>query len=202
MIAKKLLELHMDRVNQENKIDEIVDSLNSKLYFHGHPINREEATQMGLKIKDCSKELEVAMWNLYTQYEIDMQLETQFNAMLELKRANLATVTNNQEPLIRINHPINDLVVSVVEGDTRTDELQADIEVEYIKTSSIVPGQMGFQEVSNLSQVREEWVSTVVALAPAPTQTRQREKSEALNATTTPVSAKSSSSSRKKYKKR
>jgi len=48
MIAKKLLRLHMKR-GEEHTIEEIVDALTAKLFFHGHPINRKEAK--GLKLK-------------------------------------------------------------------------------------------------------------------------------------------------------
>ena len=35
----------MDAVRDSHKIDELVDKLTSKLYYHGHPINRTEARQ-------------------------------------------------------------------------------------------------------------------------------------------------------------
>ena len=42
MMATKLLSLHMDGKEQAHQISEIVDSLTSKLFYHGHPINRIE----------------------------------------------------------------------------------------------------------------------------------------------------------------
>ncbi len=77
MMAKKLLSLHMDTANDSHKIDEIVDNLTSKLYYHGHPINRQEAkSHVGLTtIVDPSQKVEKLMWGLYLDYEREMLLE-------------------------------------------------------------------------------------------------------------------------------
>lgn len=42
MIARKILRTHMSE-KDGHVIDEIVENMASKLYFHGHPINRQEA---------------------------------------------------------------------------------------------------------------------------------------------------------------
>src|SRR6266568_3808347 len=75
MMAKKLMELHMKRPSDEHKIEEIVENLTSKLYYHGHPINREEAKDLGLKIASYDKKTEQILWELYTEYEKDMLLD-------------------------------------------------------------------------------------------------------------------------------
>lgn len=87
MMARKLLELHMD-ATQRHKIDEIVDNLTSKLFFHGHPINRKEAReQIGLStVKDASGPIEAAIWNLYLQYETEMKLTQAFDPPTEFGR--------------------------------------------------------------------------------------------------------------------
>jgi hypothetical protein len=84
MMARKLLELHMD-ASQRHKIDEIVDNLTSKLFFHGHPINRKEAReQIQLStVTDSSGSLETAIWDLYRQYEAEMKLIEAFDPALE-----------------------------------------------------------------------------------------------------------------------
>lgn len=85
MMARKLLALHMDNSSDGHKIDEIVDSLTSKLYYHGHPINRKEAVgEVGLKtVKESSVDVENAMWNLYLQYEVEIKMEEPFQPALE-----------------------------------------------------------------------------------------------------------------------
>jgi ClpP class serine protease len=87
MMARKLLELHMDH-NQRHKIDEIVDNLTSKLFYHGHPINRTEAVdQIGLStVKKASTEVENAMWRLYLEYEREMRLLEPFDPAIEFSR--------------------------------------------------------------------------------------------------------------------
>ena len=43
MIATKLLRKHMPETESEHAIEKLVENLKSNLFFHGHPINREEA---------------------------------------------------------------------------------------------------------------------------------------------------------------
>lgn len=75
MMARKLLQLHMDG-DVGHKVEEIVDKLTSKLFFHGHPINRKEAREQIRihTVKDASAEVEALMWQLYSEYEISMNL--------------------------------------------------------------------------------------------------------------------------------
>jgi hypothetical protein len=81
MMAKKLLCLHMDVQEKAHDIDEIVDHLTSKLYFHGHPINRQEARDhVGLQtVVDPPQKVEKLMWRLYLDYEEEMRLEQPFD---------------------------------------------------------------------------------------------------------------------------
>lgn len=84
MMARKLLALHMDNTDA-HKIDEIVDSLTSKLYYHGHPINRQEAAEhVGLNtIEQPSAAVEDLMWQLYLEYESEIKMEQPFLAAIE-----------------------------------------------------------------------------------------------------------------------
>lgn len=79
MLAKKLLGLHMDRTADEHKIDKIVEALSSRLYYHGHPINRKEAKgDLELEVVEPDENTENAIWGLYEQYESAMLLSTPF----------------------------------------------------------------------------------------------------------------------------
>lgn len=73
LIGKKLLKLHMPR-EDEHKINEIVDNLTSKLFYHGHPINRKEAKELNLKIEEPGEEVANLMWELYKEYENELNL--------------------------------------------------------------------------------------------------------------------------------
>lgn len=82
MMAEKLLR----RDNLEmHAMSEIIDRLGSKLYFHGHPINRREAREdLGLTfVKDASPTEEVAMWALYEAYREDMKLDDEWQPIQE-----------------------------------------------------------------------------------------------------------------------
>ena len=79
MLAKKLLGLHMDRSSEEHQIDQIVEALSSRLYYHGHPINRREAKDdLGLKIIEPDGPTEDTIWELYGHYEEEMALAEPF----------------------------------------------------------------------------------------------------------------------------
>lgn len=75
MIARKILSLHMKDEASKHRIDEIVETLASKLYFHGHPINRREAKEdLGLSaVSYPSQQLEAAIWRLYLDFEEELQ---------------------------------------------------------------------------------------------------------------------------------
>jgi hypothetical protein len=85
MIARKILKTHM-KDEDEHQIKEIVEKLSSKLHFHGHPINRDEAkSDIGLKvITELPEELEAAMWELYLDYEKEFENQVAFNPMGDL----------------------------------------------------------------------------------------------------------------------
>ena len=79
MMAKKLLKLHMKDPKDEHDIEEISETLTSKLFFHGHPINRKEAIDLKLKIEEPDQDVENLMWQLYESYEKEMELSKPFN---------------------------------------------------------------------------------------------------------------------------
>jgi len=84
MMARKLLSLHMDAKSGQ-QIDDIVDNLTSKLFYHGHPINRSEAqNQVGIPtVENPDSEIESLMWELYLHYERDAKMELQFSPSYE-----------------------------------------------------------------------------------------------------------------------
>ncbi len=91
LIARKLLKLHMDETVSERDIEDIIEGLASKLYFHGHPINRQEAQrELRLKIaNETPSEVEDLMWKLYLDYEEEFQNREPFNPFVDLA----ATIT-------------------------------------------------------------------------------------------------------------
>lgn len=94
MIAKKILRTHMKDAD-DHTIDEIVENMASKLYFHGHPINRQEAkSDLKLKVTPTQPgELESAIWDLYKEYETEFANLDVFNPA-----GDLAAMTGGTTP--------------------------------------------------------------------------------------------------------
>lgn len=90
LIARKALGTHMaDR--DTHTVAAIVENLASKLYFHGHPINRREARdELHLKVNlDLPEELEAAMWALYLEFETLFGNRLPFDPAADLEREGL-----------------------------------------------------------------------------------------------------------------
>lgn len=80
MIAQKLLGRRNGGDLDAHEIDEIIGLLTSELYFHGHPINRVEARELGLNfVSDAEPSVGSAMWKLFEAYSEDMDLGTPFD---------------------------------------------------------------------------------------------------------------------------
>lgn len=87
MMARKLLRRHMKSDADETEIVRIIDTLKSNLFFHGHPINRDEAkTELKLKVSTPTGVIEGLMWELYCEYENELQLTEPFNAIHEIEK--------------------------------------------------------------------------------------------------------------------
>ena len=99
MMAGKLLALHMNKPEDEHKIKEIVENLTSKLYFHGHPINRGEArNQVGLRtIEEPQADVEDLMWKLYLDYESEIKMEDPFDSAMEYIAQNPTKASGNTQ---------------------------------------------------------------------------------------------------------
>lgn len=149
MMARKLLALHMDTKSEAHKIDEIVDNLTSKLFFHGHPINRVEARdEIGLaKVKNLSDEEEKLVWKLYLEYEKEMKLDTAFNIITDFGKKVPTVAVGATE----ISQP--DILNTVI---IENESLEHRYEFEYE-----LVGQKAKNGVTQIQMVtrREEWVT-------------------------------------------
>jgi len=85
MMGDKLLRLHQDQLDPRT-IADVVEKLASRLYYHGHPINRREAvSDLGLSwIEDAPADVADAMWDLQDAYRQDLELDKHFNPILEV----------------------------------------------------------------------------------------------------------------------
>jgi len=87
MMSQKLLKLHMKDSKDDHVVEEISETLTSKLFFHGHPINRKEAANLKLKIVEPSPAVEDLMWELYRSYEDELEMNTPFNPQEMLNKS-------------------------------------------------------------------------------------------------------------------
>jgi len=98
LIARKILLTHMSEETDQHKIDETIETLASKLYFHGHPINRKEARlELGLKVAETvPPALETATWKLYLDFEEELKNKQTFDPMVDI--FNAAGVPQTPQP--------------------------------------------------------------------------------------------------------
>ncbi|MDD3607846.1 MAG: hypothetical protein PHQ20_03570 [Candidatus Moranbacteria bacterium] len=94
MMARKLLKLHMTDPKDEHIIEEVAETLTSKLFFHGHPINRKEAANLKLKIDEPSEKIQNLMWNLYLSYEEELEMKTPFNPQEMLNNSGQSAINS------------------------------------------------------------------------------------------------------------
>lgn len=100
MIAKKILKTHM-KSDDERIIDDIIENMASKLYFHGHPINRVEAkNDLKLKIANSLPAgLEGDIWALYEDFEKEFDNKSIFDPAGDLAKDEKEMTSNKIEPL-------------------------------------------------------------------------------------------------------
>lgn len=146
MLAKKLLELHMKDGTDDHKIDEIVDNLNSKLFFHGHPIYYKEALELGLKVKLANKTEQDLIWKLYEEYESAMSLDEEFRPVdYFLAHRPTPSTPPNQQPLIVDLPKVKGVYI---ESMIRTDARTADFQVLGNESQGIVNTQVLTNRIS------------------------------------------------------
>jgi hypothetical protein len=149
MMAKKLLALHMNMSTDEHKVNEIVDNLTSKLFYHGHPINRREAKeQVGLEKVDYPPSIvEDLMWRLYLHYEQEIKMEEPFQPAMEF-------VSQVQQPSSNALNVTNaeTAKLAFVESLQRTDVLSIDYQL------SGIPQPDGSTRVNMIAR-RQGWVT-------------------------------------------
>lgn len=75
LVARKLLSLPK-RPYPEATIDAISEALTEKMYAHGHGIGVDEATELGLKTERMEDSLDRLVWELYLEYEDELNLRT------------------------------------------------------------------------------------------------------------------------------
>lgn len=70
--ARKLLQRY---INNPQKVKKIVNTFMKEIHTHNHSISRGEAKKSGLNVVYAPPELEKLIWELYKEYEGDMQMD-------------------------------------------------------------------------------------------------------------------------------
>lgn len=86
-LVRRLLMMHMDKEKDAAAVDSLVETLTEKLYAHDYLITRDEAANLGLKVKPDAT-IEGLMWDLFKAYESYLSLgsEISFPALLGADR--------------------------------------------------------------------------------------------------------------------
>jgi hypothetical protein len=156
MLGEKLIALR-SKVEQEHR--DLLEQITTKLYYHGHPINRIEAKELGLPIADPVATTEDALWNLYLAYEGEMHMTTPFDPVA-------MALTGGLEPPISpppgpmgqqlVYAPYPELLtvpMVMVESEGRCDTFEQDLQL------SVARGPMGMYH-GNVVALRAEWVAS------------------------------------------
>jgi Serine dehydrogenase proteinase len=160
MLGQKLLQQRRTDVMTPGAIEEVVDKLTSKLFFHGHPINSVEARdELGLHfVKSADAETADAIWNLYEVYEKDLLLDTPFDIKREASAKSPLEVppalANSQAPqrLPQATVNLGPYQFAIIESASRTESNESEFEVTLARDA------LGQYQTGSPQSRREEWV--------------------------------------------
>jgi hypothetical protein len=158
MLGQKLLAQRKDPMTP-GAIEEVVDKLTSKLFYHGHPINSTEAREeVGLPfVEPADEDTANAMWSLYEIYQEDLQFEIPFDAKREaiarnpLAASPLRTGVPSAQQLPQATVQL-DLQFAIIDSPARTDTCEAQCEI------TIARDQLGNYQSGQLQFLRQSWV--------------------------------------------
>jgi hypothetical protein len=157
MLGEKLIRLRSPEIEAQHL--ELLEQLTTKLYFHGHPINRGEAKGLGLPVADPAPAVEKALWDAYLAYEEDMEMMTPFDPIAAALSAGVepppspAPPGSGQPMIWATVEPPMTVTRVLVESETRTDAFEQDLRL------SVCRGPGG-QYYGNGVGVRSGWVAT------------------------------------------
>jgi hypothetical protein len=143
--SEKLLSLHMTEESDKPLINDIAESLVTRLFAHEYRIGREEARELGLKAVDATDEENQAIWALFEAYEESMELRKPVLPS--------AAVFSPGEA----HADMDNVKLSYMESRARTDVFVADFEFTRIPAQT-PPGQtQRFGPQVQMTIVRQEW---------------------------------------------
>jgi len=79
LLTERLLWLHMDKKKDERRIKKIIKEITGDITIHAYPIDREEASDLGLGVEKADDALDKTMRGLYEAYATEMKLGQPFH---------------------------------------------------------------------------------------------------------------------------
>ncbi len=79
LLTERLLWLHMDKEKDNERIKKIVKEITGDITIHAYPIDRDEASDLGLNIEKADDALDKTMRGLYEAYATEMKLGQPFH---------------------------------------------------------------------------------------------------------------------------
>jgi Serine dehydrogenase proteinase len=150
MLGEKLIGLHAE-VDAQHL--DLLEQLTTKLYYHGHPISRDEAITLGLPVIKPDDTVERALWDLYLAYETNMAMTSRFDPVATALSSGVevpTSMTPQQLQWVQLPDMMTAPMV-IVESEAEADIFEQDLQL------SIARGPLGMY-YSNSVAVRAEWV--------------------------------------------
>ena len=152
MMGEKLLRSHQDQLDIR-AITEVVEKLASRLYYHGHPISRQEAvSDLGLSfIMSAPDDVADAMWKLQDAFRSDLQLDQPFNFIAEAAGDTLPEPPAPNQPPVVQHSVLGPYTTVCVESSVGLDVFQVSYDVIMNRQWT---GEIGL----NYTAVKPGWV--------------------------------------------
>jgi hypothetical protein len=133
VMGEKLLRTRKLAPLSDHEVDQIITRLfTAELFYHGHPINRNEAREeLGLSfVVNAAPQVEDAMWKLFCLYDAEMQFNAEFKAIDEAVAAGgLPDIPPPDAPPTVQPETLGPLPRVVVESVNRSDVMESTYQV-------------------------------------------------------------------------
>ena len=136
MLGERLLKSRQAKDLAPHEIGDLISSLTSQLFYHGHPISRREAREdVGLTfVHDPDPRIADLMWELFQHYSEEMQLGRTFQPIAEFEaRGAMPSLPGATNPpsvgTLRIE-PVNTVLV---ESEKFLDAYEMELELTAVK---------------------------------------------------------------------
>jgi len=101
VMAEKLLKLHMKN-NDEQKAEVIAQKLSKNYFSHGHAVSKTEAQELGLNISKSDTMIEELIWNIYKDFEEEMEDNKIFDPTMEYLSSPAAAFLLDPPPIVNV----------------------------------------------------------------------------------------------------